>query len=62
MKYKHKKTGKIYKHLAIAIDCTNERDGLPVVVYAPDDEAHTVYIREQQEFIEKFEILEEAMP
>jgi len=55
--YIHKKTGKIYRHLAIATDCTNSRDGIPVVVYCPDDDEHTIYVREANEFEEKFEII-----
>lgn len=42
----HKKTGNKYQVIADeAIDCTNERDGTPVVIYYRDGM-----------FIEKFEI------
>ena len=47
--YKNKKTGKIYKLLAYAIDATNKRDGLPVIVYCPDDNGHSIYVREEKE-------------
>ena len=57
MLYKNKKTGKIYKHLAIGIDKTNSRNGELVVIYCPDDNEHTIFVREQSEFEEKFEIL-----
>ena len=40
--WKNKKTGNIYMLLAYAIDSTNERDGLPVVIYCPDDDGNTV--------------------
>jgi len=48
------KTGKRYRWLAAATDCTNSRDGLPVVVYCPDNNEHTIYVREQSEFESKF--------
>jgi len=52
---RHNKTGNIYFILKVgAIDCTNERDGTKVVVYAPDDDENTIYIREEVEFFEKF--------
>jgi hypothetical protein len=57
MYYRNIKTGNIYRHLAIAVDATNERDGLLVVVYCPDDDEHTIYVREQEEFYTKFEII-----
>ena len=56
--YKHKKTGNIYRHLAVATDCTNSRDGVVVVVYCPYDNGHEIYVREQAEFEEKFELCE----
>ena len=52
--YTHNKTGKRYRLLAAATDCTNSRDGLPVVVYCPDDNEHTIYVRELVEFEAKF--------
>lgn len=52
--FRNIKTGKRYRLLAAAVDCTNERDGLPVVVYCPDDKGHTIYVREASEFYEKF--------
>lgn len=57
MKYRHKKTGNIYRHLAIAVDATNARDGVMVVVYCPDDNEHSIYVREQAEFEQKFEMV-----
>lgn len=59
MRYRNKKTGKIYRFLAAGIDATNERDGTPVVVYCPDDNWHVVYVRDEEEFYEKFEIAED---
>lgn len=59
MKFRHKKTGNIYRVLAFGIDATNSRDGVPVVVYCPDDNGNSVYVREQSEFDEKFEKFEE---
>ena len=49
-----KKTGNKYQVIADeAIDCTNERDGLPVVIYYRDGK---FFVRDKTEFIEKFEI------
>lgn len=52
--YRHNKTGNRYRLLACGIDSTNERDGLPVVVYCPDDDEHSIYVRELREFEAKF--------
>lgn len=57
MLFRHKKTGKMYRHLAHGTDCTNSRDGTGVVLYCPDDNEHTIYIRETAEFHEKFEMV-----
>lgn len=57
MRYRHKKTGNIYRHLAWATDCTNERDGTSVVIYCPDDDEHTIYVRDAKEHEEKFDML-----
>lgn len=49
----HKKTGNIYQVLDIkAIDCTNVRDGVEVVIYYRDG---VFFVREKKEFNEKFE-------
>lgn len=47
----HNKTGNAYQKLFEAIDCTNERDGINVVVYYRDGK---FFVREKQEFLEKF--------
>lgn len=53
--YRNKKNGKLYVLLAKAVDCTNERDGLPVVVYCPQDDPAFVSVREEREFLAKFD-------
>ena len=53
----NKKTGDIHILLAYAIDTTNERTGLPVIVYCPDDDGNTIYVREESEFMEEFELI-----
>lgn len=55
MIYIHKKTGKQYRWLAAAVDCTNGRGSHMVVVYCPDDCENTIYVRDEKEFFEKFE-------
>ena len=50
----HKKTGNIYHVLDVkAIDCTNVRDGVKVVIYYRDG---MFFVREKKEFDEKFEM------
>jgi len=58
--YKHLKTGAIYRYLATGVDCTNIREGALVVIYCPDDDEHTIYVREESEFYEKFMCLSEV--
>lgn len=53
-RWRNNKTGAVYRWLAAATDSTNARDGLAVVVYCPDDDEHTIYVRELAEFEEKF--------
>ena len=53
-RWSNNKTGKVYRWLAAGIDSTNARDGTPVVVYCPDDDERTIYVREQSEFESKF--------
>ena len=56
---RHNKTGNIYFILKVgAIDCTNKRYGTKVVVYAPDDDENTIYIRDETEFFDKFSMLD----
>ena len=50
--YIHNKTGNKYQVLTtVAIDCTNCRDGTPVVVYT---DGKKIFVRESKEFFEKF--------
>ena len=55
--WKNKKTGDIHILLAYAIDSTNERNGLPVIIYCPNDDGNTVEVMEESEFMEKFELI-----
>ena len=51
--YRNKKNGNIYLVLTLdGIDCTNERDGLKVVIYTNGE---LYFTREYEEFIAKFE-------
>ncbi len=50
MIYIHKKTGKCYRMLAHAVDCTNSRSPSPMIVYCPDDNEHSIFVREEGEF------------
>lgn len=53
--WKNKKNGKIYEILGEGIDCTNIRDGVKVFIYQPLDRREEYFVREQEEFYEKFE-------
>ena len=62
MTYKNKKNGHLYDFLAAGIDCTNSRDGTEVVVYSPQENPHLIYVRESEEFYEKFELVTTSNP
>lgn len=61
-KWKNIKTEGYYALLAHGIDCTNARDGLPVVVYSPENNPHMIFVREEKEFYQKFEPAGEVKP
>lgn len=50
MLYRNVETNKIYLHLATGVDLTKGREDALVVIYCPDDEEHTVFVKEQKEF------------
>lgn len=51
--YRNKKNGNIYSVITLdGIDCTNERDGLRVVIYTNGE---LYFTRESGEFMAKFE-------
>ena len=54
LKYRNKKTGKIYRWLAAGTDCTDNVNR-SVAIYCPDDNGHEIYVRERTEFEEKFD-------
>ena len=57
-RYMNKKNKHVYCILSKAIDCTNQRDGTSVIIYYPEEDAHTLYVREEKEFEVKFELIE----
>lgn len=57
MKYRHKKTGAIYRHLAVATDETDGASARIMVVYCPDDNEHTIHVRAQDEMETKFDTI-----
>lgn len=59
IKFKHNKTGSIYRLLGYAVDCTNIRNGTECVVYCPDNKSNRIYVRDQKEFFDKFTPLDE---
>lgn len=52
---RHLKTGKLYKVIGEAVDCTNATDGRHMVIYQRDE---MVFVREASEFMEKFEAVD----
>ena len=57
MFYRNKVTDEVYRHLAIATDQSQGRENIFVTVYCPDDDEHTIYVCESNEFDKNFEIL-----
>jgi hypothetical protein len=53
MTYKNLKTGNLYRYLAMAV---NESNNEMVVVYCPCDNEHSIYVMNEDEFYEKFEL------
>lgn len=62
--YKNKKTGNYYVVLGTAINATNAQDGQVMVRYrdANATEGDSEYVREQEEFMVKFEPRPEMTP
>jgi len=54
--FKNKKTNNVYFYLFGAIEATNGREGINVAVYL-DSDGKNIYVREKQEFEQKFESL-----
>lgn len=54
--WRHKKTENLYKVLGKVLDCTNATEGRIMVVYTKDDTEKT-FAREENEFLEKFEVI-----
>lgn len=56
---KHKKTGNFYNMLFEAVECTNGREEIAYVVYKPVKSNGLYFVRERDEFYQKFEIVQE---
>jgi len=54
MTYKHNKTGHLYTLLRRGVDCTNERNGTSVAIYAAVGKETPLFVREWKEFKTKF--------
>jgi len=54
-RWRNKSNGKMYVIFDEGIDTTNERDGLPVIVYRLSGTGCPVFVREKDEFFAKFE-------
>ncbi len=63
MLYRHLKTGAFYRLLAVATDCTNARHGRLTAIYCPDDNEHSIYVRDMEEFESRFvPVAQESRP
>lgn len=66
--YRHNKTGNLYvafghaETFDKAIDCTNSRDGVKVVIYHAEDNNWQLFVREREEFLEKFTFVRDESP
>lgn len=54
------KNKKNYTVIQEALDCTNQRDGLVVVVYRSYENPEMLFVREKEEFLQKFTNLQEV--
>lgn len=54
LKYKHHRTGDIYKILYLALDCTPTRKGDVTVVYCCEADEGKVFVRNVEDFSSKF--------
>lgn len=52
----NKKTEDEYLLVAIALDATNKREGARVVVYYPIHKPEKLFVRDEDEFREKFRV------
>lgn len=53
--YTHNKTGHLYRLIGSAVDCTNSLGGrAPVAVYRRIDDPNSLFVRDHNEFLEKF--------
>ena len=59
MRYRNKKNGKVYLKMADSRDCTNSRDGNKVTVYCAEDNGVDIFVRDTDEFNEKFELIDD---
>lgn len=57
MKYRHKTTAGIYSLLGVAVDKSDDLPQNPriVVIYCPDGQENTLFVRTQEEFQAKFD-------
>jgi hypothetical protein len=55
--FRHIKNGKLYQMIAVALDKTSDKN-IPVVVYHPELNPNRIYVREFNEFYEKFQEIE----
>ena len=58
IKYRHIKSGKIYFVIGFALNSTNKDDGQKMVIYRPENNPDTIFVREMNEFGKKFESME----
>lgn len=57
MTYKNNKTGNLYRYLAMADNESNLGRCERMMVYCPDDNEHSIFVMNEVEFCEKFELV-----
>lgn len=58
MIWRNKKKGTLYKVVGKCINCTNAQDGQLMIMYESLGDDNLTFVREEKEFIEKFEKFE----
>lgn len=57
MIYRNKYNGALYRHLGIATDKSHMRNNLLVDIYCHENNENAIFVREHDEFLEKFELV-----
>lgn len=56
--FRNNKNGNLYEMIDVATDCTNTRADTKVIIYSPVDTPDKLFVREENEFSQKFTRIE----